>query len=144
MKPGDVADILIGTRLNKTSMVMTGEHPVMDGGGVKPSGGHNRFNAARDSIAMSRGGASAGNVYAVSIRFFLGALLCCSVEKSECSDRHLFQVLKKRQGILMAFQSGRGHVIPGFRKAVLENLGISTLPSMNMRGLLENWITGRN
>jgi len=44
MKPGDVTDIRTGTRLNATSMAMTGEHPVMNGG-IKPSGHHNQVIA---------------------------------------------------------------------------------------------------
>jgi len=51
MKLGDVVDIRIGTQLNKTSMVMTGKYPVMNGI-VKPSGGHNQRNPEPDSIAM--------------------------------------------------------------------------------------------
>ncbi|MCY4185484.1 MAG: restriction endonuclease subunit S [Rhodobacteraceae bacterium] len=145
MKLGDVADIRIGTQLNKTSMVMTGEYPVMNGG-VKPSGRHNQFNAEPDSIAMSQGGSSAGHVNFMPIRFWAGAHCCVVTSKTpDVLTKHLFHVLKKRQGILMSSQSGGGHAIPGLRKAVPENLEIShPPPSRNRRGLLENWVAGRN
>jgi len=41
--------------------------------------------------------------------------------------RQPFHVLQKGEGILTAFQSGRGHAIPGLRKAVPENPTISPL-----------------
>ena len=127
MKLGDVADIRIGTQLNKTSMVMTG--------GVKPSGRHNQFNAEPDSIAMSQGGASAGHVNFMPIRFWAGAHCCVVTSKTpDVLTKHLFHVLKKRQGILMSSQSGRGHAIPGLRKAVLENLEISHPPHRGTGG----------
>ena len=119
MKLGDVVDIRIGAQLNKTSMVMTGEYPVMKGG-IKPSGSHNQFNAEPDSIAISQGGLSARSC----------AEAHCFVVTSKTPDvltKHLFHVLKKRQGILMSSQTGGGHAIPGLRKAVLKNLEISTL-----------------
>ncbi len=125
MKLGDVADIRTGTQLNKTSMVMTGEYPVMNGG-VKPSGGHNQFNAEPDSIAMSQGGSSVGHVNFMPIRFWAGARCCVVTSKTpDVLTKHLFHVLKKRQDFLMSSQSGRGHAIPGLRKAVPENLEIS-------------------
>ena len=98
-------------------------------GGVKPSGRHNQFNAEPDSIAMSQGGASAGHVDFMPIRFWAGAHCCVVTSKTpDVLTKHLFHVLKKRQGILMSSQTGGGHAIPGLRKAVLENLEISPPP----------------
>jgi len=79
-------------------------------------------------------GQSAGGVDFMSIRSWAGAH--CFVAASKTPDvltRQLFHVLKKRQGILTASQSGRGHAIPGLRKAVLENLEIIPHPSRNRR-----------
>jgi len=93
MKPGNVVDILIGTQLDKASMVMTGEYPAMNRG-VKPSGGHNQCSSEPDSIAMSQGG-----VDIMSIRSWAGAH--CFVAASKTPDvltRQLFHVFKKRQG----------------------------------------------
>jgi len=126
MKIGEVADIRIGTQLNKTSMVMNG--------GVKPSGGHNQVNPEPASIAMSQ-----GDVDVMSIRSWAGARYLVAASKTpDVLTRQLFHVLKKRQGILTASQSGRGHVIPGLRKAVLENLEIS--PPLKEQAV----IAGRN
>ncbi|MCY4186493.1 MAG: hypothetical protein OXC82_08680 [Rhodobacteraceae bacterium] len=80
----------------------------------------------------------------MSCPFGLGQGVHCFVAASKTPDvmtRQLFHAWKKRQGILAASQSGRGHAIPGLRKAVLE---ISHPPSRNRRGLQENWIDGRN
>ena len=127
MKPGDVVDIRIGTRLNKTSMVMNG--------GVKPSGGHNQCSPEPDSMAMSQGA-----VDVMSIRSWAEARCFAAASKTpDVLTRELFHVWKKRQGILAASQSGRGHAIQGIRKAVLENLEISTHTSRNRWRLLESW-----
>ena len=72
----------------------------------------------------------------ISCPFGLGQGAHCFVAASKTPDvltRQLFHVLKKWQGILTASQSGRGHAIPGLRKAVLENLEIIPHPSRNRR-----------
>lgn len=61
----------------------------MNGEWVKPSGCHNQFNAEPDSIAMSRGGASAGHVHFMSIWFSAGRghYFVVTVENARCYDK---------------------------------------------------------
>ena len=75
---------------------------------------------------MSQGGVSAGHVDLMSIWLWARADCCVATSKTpDVMTRHLFHVVRRREGILAAFQLGRGHGIPGLGKAVPENPAIS-------------------
>jgi len=62
----------------------------------------------------------------MSIRLWAGPDCCVATSKTpDVLTRQPFHVVRKREGILTAFQSGRGHAIPGLGKAVPDNPAIS-------------------
>jgi len=112
MKLGNVADIRIGTQLNKAYMVMTEEYPVMNGG-IKPSDRHNQFNAECDSIAISQGGASAGHVNFMPIRFWAGAHCFVAASKNpDVMTKH--PCIEEEAGNSHGFPIGKGQKVGYF------------------------------
>lgn len=116
---GEVTSIETGTQLNRTSMTVDGDYPVLNGG-VNPSGYHHQYNTQAYSIAISQGGASAGYVNFVKVRFWAGAH--CFVVKPTTDrivNKFLFYVLKQDQSKFMGAKLGAG--IPGLNKKELVN-----------------------
>ena len=69
---GEVCDIYKGVQFNKVDMNETGSYPVINGG-INPSGYIERFNENENTITISQGGASAGFVNWLTVKFWAGA-----------------------------------------------------------------------
>jgi len=123
---GKLASIETGTQLNKTAMAEIGDYPVINGG-INPSGFYNEYSTEENAIAISQGGASAGYVNFVTIKFWAGAH--CFVVKptsNELENRYLYFLLKNGQDKLQNAKLGAG--IPGLNKKELQNFKIPLPP----------------
>ena len=126
-KLGEVANIDLGTQLNKTEMLADGLYPVYNGG-INPSGFYNDYNTAENSIAISQGGASAGYVNYVSTKFWAGAhcFVVKPIEDSIINNRFLYFYLKNIQQKIQEAKHGAG--IPGLNRNKLKSIPIPIPP----------------
>ena len=126
-KLGEVANIDLGTQLNKTEMLTDGLYPVYNGG-INPSGFYNDYNTAENSIAISQGGASAGYVNYVSTKFWAGAhcFVVKPIEDNIINNRFLYFYLKNIQEKIQEAKHGAG--IPGLNGNKLKSLPIPLPP----------------
>ena len=69
---GDFCEITKGVQFNKSDMNVEGSYPVINGG-INPSGYIEQFNQEENTITISQGGASAGYVNWLSVKFWAGA-----------------------------------------------------------------------
>lgn len=125
---GSIASAETGTQLNKTSMTVVGDYPVLNGG-INPSGYYHFYNTEDNTIAISQGGASAGYVNFMETKFWAGAH-CFVVKPTSGSilNKYLYYVLKEDQVKLMNAKLGAG--IPGLNKKKITGIQIPipTLP----------------
>jgi len=123
----EVANIDLGTQLNKTEMLTDGLYPVYNGG-INPSGFYNDYNTAENSIAISQGGASAGYVNYVSTKFWAGAhcFVVKPIEDNIINNRFLYFYLKNIQEKIQEAKHGAG--IPGLNGNKLKSLPIPIPP----------------
>ena len=123
----EVANIDLGTQLNKTEMLTDGLYPVYNGG-INPSGFYNDYNTAENSIAISQGGASAGYVNYVSTKFWAGAhcFVVKPIEDNIINNRFLYFYLKNIQEKIQEAKHGAG--IPGLNGNKLKSLPIPLPP----------------
>jgi len=126
-KLGEVANIDLGTQLNKTEMLTNGLYPVYNGG-INPSGFYNEYNTAENSITISQGGASAGYVNYVSTKFWAGAhcFVVKPIEDNIINNRFLYFYLKNVQEKIQEAKHGAG--IPGLNRNKLKSLPIPIPP----------------
>jgi len=123
---GSLCTVLTGEQLNKATLKDTGKYPVYNGG-IYPSGYHHDYNSNANSIAISQGGASAGFVNWVKVKFWAGAH--CYVIKNISNsvlNRYLYFFLKNEQGRIQNAKHGAG--IPGLNSKEIKNLKIPLPP----------------
>ena len=102
-----------------------GTYPVINGG-INLSGYIDQFNQNENTITISQGGASAGYVNWLTVKFWAGAH-CYILKPSECIlNRYLFHFLKSREYKLQECQYGAG--IPALAKSTLAELFIPIPP----------------
>ena len=128
MKLGDVAEFKRGIPITRKDVV-EGDVPVV-AGGRKPACFHNGSNREGEAIAVAGSGVHAGFVGFWTVPVWLSDSFSIHADDSILLQRHLR--LKKGAGV--------PHACIGD----LQTIPISPLPSRNRRGLLENWIAGRN
>lgn len=126
MQLDEVCSANIGEQLNKNKLSESGKYPVINGG-INPSGYWDEFNAEKNTITISQGGASAGYVNFMKNEFWAGAH--CYVIKlinDKINYRYLYHFLKSKQIILNQCQQGAG--IPGLNRKALYSLCIAVPP----------------
>jgi type I restriction enzyme S subunit len=120
-----VCNISKGVQFNKSNMQDKGTYPVINGG-INLSGYIDQFNQNENTITISQGGASAGYVNWLTVKFWAGAH-CYILKPSECIlNRYLFHFLKSREYKLQECQYGAG--IPALAKSTLAELFIPIPP----------------
>lgn len=109
-------------------MFENGNYPVFNGG-INPSGFFDKYNTDENTIAISQGGASAGYVNFVKVKFWASAH-CYTVKPNTNSvvNKYLFYYLKNGQNILQNSKLGAG--IPGLSARELLNFKIP-IPSLS-------------
>ena len=122
-KLGEVALISKGKQFNKRDMFPEGKYPVINGG-ILPSGYIDLFNTSENTITVSQGGASAGFVNFIEVKFWLGAHAFSIIPSNDiiikydyeysCFNRLLFHILKMNQTNLQDSKEGAG--IPSVSK----------------------------
>ena len=71
-KLGFLCEITKGIQFNKADMNDEGTYPVINGG-INPSGYIEQYNQDENTITISQGGASAGFVNWLTVKFWAGA-----------------------------------------------------------------------
>ena len=140
-KLGKVCNITKGVQFNKSDMNNFGTYPVINGG-INPSGYIEQYNQEPFTITVSQGGASAGFVNWLDIKFWAGAH-CYVVNGGECIiDRYLYHYLKSKQYKLQECQYGAG--IPALAKDTIEKRhGIYSLARQKCEHRF-HWTIGTN
>ena len=118
---GTVCDIEKGTQFNKESMNKIGSYPVINGG-ITPSGFIEKYNRESNTITISQGGASAGFVNWMNVKFWAGAHCYTVKPSSKVLNRFVYFFLKSQELKLQESQYGAG--IPTLSKQDIEMLNI--------------------
>lgn len=127
---GEVAEISKGKQLNKDLLAETGRYPVINGG-INPSGYWSEYNNDENTITVSQGGASAGFVNWMTVKFFAGAhCYVVKPDKNVVMNRYVYHFVKLNQSKFQEKQYGAG--IPALSKAELSNLTIP-IPSLEIQ-----------
>lgn len=125
-KLGNVAEVYTGEQFNKRDMEEVGLYPVINGG-ILPSGYSDKYNETENTITVSQGGASAGYVNFINVRFWLGAHCYAIKLKSDILDnKFVFYCIKQQENKLMQSQEGAG--IPSLNRKKLNSILIPVPP----------------
>lgn len=123
---GVVAEVYTGEQFNKRDMEDVGECPVINGG-ILPSGYSDKYNETANTITVSQGGASAGYVNFIKVKFWLGAHCYAIKLKSNILDnKFVFYCIKQQENKLMQSQEGAG--IPSLNRKKLNSILIPVPP----------------
>lgn len=121
-----VAEVYTGEQFNKRDMEEVGKYPVINGG-ILPSGYSDKYNETENTITVSQGGASAGYVNFINVRFWLGAHCYAIKLKSDILDnKFVFYCIKQQENKLMQSQEGAG--IPSLNRKKLNSILIPVPP----------------
>ena len=122
---GKVCAIGKGTQFNKSDMNEAGTYPVINGG-INPSGYIEKYNQKENTITISQGGASAGYVNWIKVKFWAGAHCYVLTPMNSILNRYLFHFVKSQEYRLQECQYGAG--IPALSKATVSDLVIPVPP----------------
>ncbi len=123
---GGVAEIYTGEQFNKRDMEEVGPCPVINGG-ILPSGYSDKYNETANTITVSQGGASAGYVNFITVKFWLGAHCYAVKLKSDIlNNKFVFYCIKQQENKLMQSQEGAG--IPSLNRKKLNSILIPVPP----------------
>ena len=127
LKPlGDVIELKKGKQLNKELLSENGLYPAYNGG-VSYSGFTDNYNYDENTIIISQGGASAGFVNFVTIKFYANAHCYVVLPKTEIAkNRYVYHFLKLNQEKLTNKQHGAG--IPALRTREILDIKIPIPP----------------
>ncbi len=120
-----VCDITKGIQFNKCNMKDEGRYPVINGG-INPSGYIEQYNQNENTITISQGGASAGFVNWLDVKFWAGAHCYVVKPLDGVLNRYVFHFIKSMEYKLQECQYGAG--IPALAKAVVAALPIPVPP----------------
>ena len=124
-KLGFLCEITKGIQFNKADMNDEGTYPVINGG-INPSGYIEQYNQDENTITISQGGASAGFVNWLTVKFWAGAH-CYIVKPSDTIlNRYTYHFIKSQEYKLQECQYGAG--IPALAKSTVEALKIPVPP----------------
>lgn len=122
---GTVCEIRKGAQFNKVNMNDEGSYPVINGG-IVPSGYIEQYNQEENTITISQGGASAGYVNWLNVKFWAGAH-CYIVKPSDSLlNRYVYHFIKSKEYKLQECQYGAG--IPALAKSTVTSLHIPVPP----------------
>jgi len=130
---GEVCEVSKGQQLNKSVMLDVGSYPVINGG-INPSGYVEKFNCAGNIITVSQGGASAGYVNWMKVKFWAGAHCYVIKVNDDVENRYVYHFLKLNEKKLMECQYGAG--IPALAKNTILNLSIPLPPLAAQREIV--------
>lgn len=123
---GNVAEVYTGEQFNKRDMEEVGLYPVINGG-ILPSGYSDKYNETANTITVSQGGASAGYVNFIKVRFWLGAHCYAIKPKSYIlNNKFMYYCIKHQENKLMRSQEGAG--IPSLNRKKLNSILIPVPP----------------
>ncbi len=122
---GNVCKIVKGVQFNKADMNDEGSYPVINGG-INPSGYIEQYNQEGNTITISQGGASAGYVNWLDIKFWLGAHCYAIKPNADLLNRYAYHFIKSQEYKLQECQYGAG--IPALAKSTIESLSIPLPP----------------
>lgn len=122
---GTVCQIGKGIQFNKSDMKDEGTYPVINGG-INPSGYIELYNQDENTITISQGGASAGYVNWLKVKFWAGAHCYVLKPKACLLNRYAYHFIKSQEYKLQECQYGAG--IPALAKSTVESLSIPVPP----------------
>lgn len=114
-----------GVQFNKTAMNEHGSYPVINGG-ITPSGYIEQYNQEENTITISQGGASAGYVNWLTVKFWAGAHCYVLKPFDKVLNRYLYHFIKSQEYMLQEFQYGAG--IPALAKSTVASLKMPVPP----------------
>lgn len=120
-----ICNISKGVQFNKSNMQDEGTYPVINGG-INPSGYIEQFNQNENAITVSQGGASAGYVNWISVKFWAGAHCYVLKPSDYLLNRFLFHFVKSQEYKFQERQYGAG--IPALAKSTLAELPVPVPP----------------
>lgn len=120
-----ICNISKGVQFNKSNMQDEGTYPVINGG-INPSGYIEQFNQNENTITVSQGGASAGYVNWISVKFWAGAHCYVLKPSDYLLNRFLFHFVKSQEYKFQERQYGAG--IPALAKSTLAELPVPVPP----------------
>ena len=122
---GTVCEISKGVQFNKADMNDEGSYPVINGG-INPSGYIEQYNQEENTITISQGGASAGYVNWLTVKFWAGAH-CYVIKPTDILlKRYVYHFLKSQECKLQECQYGAG--IPALAKSTVSAILIPIPP----------------
>jgi type I restriction enzyme S subunit len=111
----DIASVSKGSQLKIEDIDRSGQFPHLNGG-ISPSNYTNKFNTARDTVAISEGGNSCGYVQLMNVPYWCGGH-CYSVIAKRVDNKFLYHILKSKQSEIMGLRVGSG--LPNVQKSAL-------------------------
>ena len=124
-----VCQISKGVQFNKKDMREDGTYPVINGG-INPSGYIEQYNQDENTVTISQGGASAGYVNWLEVKFWAGAHCYILAPTEAIINRYLYHFVKSKERKLQECQYGAG--IPALAKSTVSTLKIP-LPPMEVQ-----------
>lgn len=122
---GSVCEIGKGVQFNKVDMNDEGTYPVINGG-INPSGYIEQYNQSENTITISQGGASAGYVNWLTVKFWAGAHCYIVKPSDKLLNRYAYHFIKSQEYKLQECQYGAG--IPALAKSTVSDLLIPVPP----------------
>lgn len=114
---GEVINLDKGEQLNKDTLSLDGEYPVINGG-IEPSGYCEKWNRVENTIAISEGGNSCGFVNLLKTKFWSGGhCYTLKLKTSEVNQQYLYLFLKYMENSIMSLRVGSG--LPNIQKGRL-------------------------
>ena len=93
---GNVCEISKGVQFNKSDMNEDGSFPVINGG-INPSGYIEQYNQDENTITISQGGASAGYVNWLTVKFWAGAHCYVIKPTDVLLNRYAYHFIKSQE-----------------------------------------------
>lgn len=133
-KLGEVCEIEKGAQINRSTLDISGEFPVYNGG-IAPSGYTSSFNTLENTIIISEGGNSCGYVNYIKSKFWRGGH-CYEIRPNNYLNKHFaYFLLKHNEAEIMALRVGSG--LPNIQRSSLAKFEIK-FPDSNEQALISN------
>lgn len=122
MKLGEICEIKKGSQINKIELSSNLGFPVINGG-IEPSGYHDDWNVAENTITISEGGNSCGFINFIKEKFWSGGH-CYTLQnlKININKIFLFYFLKNSENQIMKLRVGSG--LPNIQQKDIKNFEI--------------------
>ena len=122
VKLGEICEIKKGSQINKIELSSNLGFPVINGG-IEPSGYHDDWNVAENTITISEGGNSCGFINFIKEKFWSGGH-CYTLQnlKININKIFLFYFLKNSENQIMKLRVGSG--LPNIQQKDIKNFEI--------------------